>query len=240
MRIITFCIFVVSLMLPFNLTHANPTQDCELPTVKFLGEDVGQYTLEEGYTGFLVKRWDNNGLVFEYVDGRETFTLNESDNGSGGHKSRIWQTTSLLNAPEFFIDGVKELGEIKENSNVQLLVLDNDTFPTLIVNESENVLTTSNPSFVQYIEFTTRHTGNYYVRSAGSIAVIGVCITEVIPTPTYTYTAAPTNTATMTPEPTETPVATVTAHFTPSVPTGLTPYPESMRYTVYMPFIAKY
>lgn len=148
---------------------------CELPTVEFIAEytENTTYNLSANFDGFIVKYWDN-GLHVDYFK-QNSFTLTNSMNGLGGHKARIWQVKNPQLPIEFVVNGSFALGTIEDSTEVSTVLIDNDTFVTRIENDEGNILTTEQPSFVQYISFTTTHTGDYSVETDGSIGIAGVC-----------------------------------------------------------------
>lgn len=229
MRISILCNLLLLVLLPYASARPLAAQeDCTLPTVEWVGHGVTggsiTYTLEAPFAGWLVKRWGPAGLgadapsqlIFEYVEA-PTITLDRWDNSGQGHIARVWQTTKLDHAPTFYVNGHIDLGIINGGDSVELLLLDNDTFPTEVINQTARVLVTQDPSYVQRITFVTPHTGSYAVRSNGSIALAGICITSPIATPTTTPTATPSVTSTPTPTPTAQPTATTAPTITATV-----------------------
>ena len=151
-------------------------QSCIVPEVNFLDEysEDKTYNLSEGFEGFIVKKWEPD-LSVEYFE-QPSFSLNDSMNNQE-HKSRIWEVKDFQQL-EFFVDGSVDLGTIESSTKVSLVVIDNDTFTTTIENEDENIITFQEPSFVQYFDFVTEHTGNYSVETKGSIGFAGVCFSD--------------------------------------------------------------
>ena len=151
--------------------------ECIVPTVEFVTEYQNDrtYQLSDGFEGFIVKQWNPN-LSVEYFE-QNSIQLTSAMNNSSGHLTRLWQVKDYQQI-DFFVNGSLDLGEIANNTQVDLVLIDNDSFETRIENENQNILTTKQPSFVQYIQFVTTHTGNYSVETEGSIGFAGVCQTE--------------------------------------------------------------
>ena len=133
--------------------------ECVVPTVEFVTEYQNDqtYHLSEGFEGFIVKQW-NPSLSVEYFE-QNSIQLTSAMNNSSGHLARLWQVKDYQQI-DFFVNGSLGLGEIADNTQVDLVLIDNDSFETRIENENQNILTTKQPSFVQYIQFVTTHTGN--------------------------------------------------------------------------------
>lgn len=178
-----FSVVVFILAMLFGNFQVKPSlagELCVVPTVEFIEENISPktHTLDEGFEGFIVKHWLGGPLQVEYVE-QVSYTLTEGHNSTrnGGHLARIWQVKDYQDV-QFFVNGEKDLGQIPDNRHVELVLIDNDTFVTEIVNETTKVHATKEPSFVQYISFDTDHAGNYSVVTEGSIGFAGICVTE--------------------------------------------------------------
>lgn len=231
---------------------------CTLPNLKYLGEGVGTYEMPEGYTNFVVKHWTPH-YRYDVYEGN-TYKALGNENGTGGHKVRVWASDSAT-APVWIYKEEVDFGSLQAGALVQTVFIDDDhiepdgtvdTRLTSIINETETVLEVYQPYMVQDVSFIAPHTGNYKLVSGDSIAFWEVCIT-LPPTPTSTPTATntpistptntPTKTSTVTPTSTNTPTVTSTptptVTSTPIVPTGLTPQAEPIS-KILLPSVFNY
>lgn len=212
---------------------------CNLPSLVYLGEDVGTYQLPQGYSFFVVKQWNPN-YNYAVYEGLE-MAVTESMNGPQNHKARVWASTQNI-LPVWFFDTTIELGDYKTGDTLKTIIIDDDHIEpdgtidsrlTTVENEDETILQSFDPNMVQEIDIKIPHNGKYYIASGDSIAFWPICVVDA-PTPTQppTLTSAPTST------PTPTVTNTPTTEPTPTYPpTGLTPQAEPVKHKQFLPVI---
>lgn len=197
-----------------------PSCDARLPTIKFLGDGPGTFTMEDGFETFIVKRVRPFRFTLESGDvndqGKRTYTV--------AARERIWICDKNCELPAVYED-FYPIGNFQPGQTINLVVIDDDDDARLNYLAVDDPLTpyqvVEEQGMVQYVTFDVPQAGAWYYYAADSIGIASVCI-EATPTataspgtPTATDTVTQTPTATASPA---TPAATDTATQTPTAP----------------------
>lgn len=227
-----------------------------LPTALYFGETPGIYVLPDGYSTFVVKRY--NPSRFEIEQGRSNGALLEYE--IVGHE-RLWACSGECNFTSFKFEPI-DFGFQSSGSVINLMMLDDDgieqnndqRFNWWAVNEPlEPYQVIEDQQMVKEVNFVVPQSGNWYLYSADSIGLIMRCVEPPTPTATPSATGTWTPTVTLTPvatetltptetptgTPTQTPTATNTSTTEPTVTSTQTPTPTTtgtrMPTTTYTP-----
>ncbi len=199
----------------------DPTPDCEktLPTIRYLGEGTGTYSLDAPFETFIVKR-----LPFQFV-------VDAGSSGSDGQRvyqatasERVWACAGDCALPAFY-QRAATLGAFPAGWQLQLVVIDDDG-PAQNNDQRINWWAADNPAtpyrtvdeqeMVEYLTLEVPFTANWYFYAEDSIGLAIACVPPATATPTPTATPSATATATPTATPTATATATATQTATPT------------------------
>ncbi len=203
----------------------DPIPDCErtLPTIRWLGEGAGTYTLDAPFETFIVKR-----LPFQFV-------LDPGTSGSDGQsiykataRERVWACAGECTLPALYQEAYR-LGDFPAGWQINLVVIDDDG-PEQNNDRRINWWAANDPAtphftvdeqaMVEYLTLDVPFAATWYFYANDSIGLAMACVppATATPTPTSTATATPTPTNTATATATPTPTNTATATATPTLP----------------------
>lgn len=197
-----------------------PSCDARLPTLKFLGNGPGTFTLEAGFETFIVKRVQPFRFILESGatnnQGQRTYTAVA--------RERVWICDGNCVLPAIYHD-FYTIGDFQPGQTINLVVIDDDD------DARKNYFAVDDPlisyqvveeqGMVQYVDFAVPQAGTWYYYAADSIGIAATCVEPTLPTPTPTITATASPTTSITPEtPVATATATATTTPTPPIPTG--------------------
>lgn len=202
----------------------DPIPSCNdtLPTIRYLGEGTGIYSLDVPFETFIVKR-----LPFQFV-------VDAGSSGSDGQRvyqataaERVWACAGDCSLPALYQE-VATLGAFPAGWQIQLVVIDDDG-PAQNNDQRINWWAADNPAtpyrtvdeqaMVEYLTLEVPFAANWYFYAEDSIGLAIACVPPATATPTPT--ATPSETATATP----TATATATATATPTATATATPTP---------------
>ena len=202
-----------------------------LPSVVYLGEYPGTYTLPDGYSTFVVKR--HNPFRFDLDAGQTSGGVTQYTTAD---RERVWACMGECDFTAFKYVPI-DLGELGTGARIDFVVLDDDGLAQnndqrrdwwAVDDPMQPYLIVEDQQMVEDLSFTVPFEGHWYFYAADSIGLITRCVQLPEPTPTETPTATstptltptstvlptntvlPTSTPTITPMPTETPTATST------------------------------
>jgi hypothetical protein len=208
----------------------DPIPDCErtLPTIRWLGEGAGIYTLDAPFETFIVKR-----LPFQFV-------LDPGTSGSDGQRlyeatarERVWACAGECTLPALYQEAYT-LGDFPAGWQINLVVIDDDGPEQ---NNDQRInwwaandpatphLTVDEQAMVEYLTLDVPFAATWYFYAKDSIGLAMACVPPATATPTPTSTSSPT--ATATPTSTSTATATATPTSTSTATATATPTPTS-------------
>lgn len=174
----------------------------ELPSVSFLGEGPGTFTIDPSHT-FVIKYRRN-----DYKE--EPGPTYDAKNGE-----RVWDFNFVPDNEAILYSEEHDWGPVEMGCIIQYVQIDDDVDERInhfFVNGAN--IHTVNQGMVTYGSFTIPANGNLIFQANDSVGLaIRICWDKVTPTPTMTATA----TGTFTPTPTATATMTATASITPTV-----------------------
>lgn len=199
--------FASMILLFYGFSFSLAQNNCNLPTVVYLGEGQAVYTLPAGFNTFIVKRF-----------GPFRFDLETSSTYTAAGRERVWASTSNSQWPALYHD-VIDIGAQITDTLVTTVVIDDD--PDNRVNwwaasdPMNAYLEIVDQALVENISFTIPYSDTWSYYAQDSIGLVGLCI-EAPPIETPTPTSTSIDTLTETPTPQDTPTNTPAPIDTPA------------------------
>lgn len=188
-----------------------------LPTISFLGEGPGTYTLPTGYSQLIVKK--HTPFRFEVLT-QSSYTSTKKTLPP----ERVWACEGNCVLPAVYHD-VIDFGYLAAGTVIELVIIDDDNDARLnfwaLDDPTVPYAEITMQGMVQTASLTVPYDAHVYLWAADSIGVVQPTINQPIPTPTATPTETstplPTQTPTDAPTATQTPTHTNTPTLTPAL-----------------------